>query len=195
MTIVRALAMVAVVVFCAAFIPVGGCAKGCGGAGRVAAHQGDDIARIGTRGSLGLSGTAYADDLARGGGRYTDDLARTGGGHADDMVHVADDVHVAGFADDLEQSSLKLTETQHSEVKDALKTVGEELAGQLAEGDDEEDEQDIKRAASDLDKRLKQTLTREQLRKFRAEFGTSKQVVERLAREQTLKPASAATKP
>ncbi|HEY5927047.1 MAG TPA: hypothetical protein VIV11_35410 [Kofleriaceae bacterium] len=205
MAILRAAALMAVVVFCCGFIPVGGCAKGCSGAGRAAARQGDDIARYGTRTSLGVSGAAYADDLARTGTRYGDDMARTGAygaGAADDLAHTADDLartaddaHFAGFADDLEQSSLKLSESQHDEVMEAVKTIGEEVAGQLLEGDNAEDEKQIKRAAKDLDKRLQQTLTREQLRKFRAEFGTSKQVIEKLVSEQAAKPGSESAKP
>ena len=205
MSILRAAALLALVVFCGGFIPVGGCAKGCSGAGRAAARHGDDVARYGTRTSLGVSGAAYADDLARTGTRYGDDMARTGAygaGAADDLAHTADDLartaddaHFAGFADDLEQSSLKLSENQHSEVMDALKDIGEEVVGQLAEGDDEEDKQDIKRAAKDLDKRLQATLTREQLRKFRLEFGTSKQVIERLVAEQARKPGSDPAQP
>jgi hypothetical protein len=212
MSILRAVAMVAVVVFCAGFIPVGGCAKGCGAAGRAASHSGDDIARLGVRGtavgvgaeSVAVSGSRYADDLART-GTYSDDLARTGvaghaddlahtgvAGHADDLAHAADDVHLAGVADELEQSGLKLSENQHGEVMDALQDVAEEVVGQLADTDDEDDAKQIKRAAAELEARLQKTLTAQQLRRFHAKYGTSEAVAYRLGGEQQLKRAGAA---
>jgi hypothetical protein len=188
MSILRTAALVAIIIFCGAFVPVGGCAKGCGQAGKMAAREGDDIARLGTRTRFGVGAAApagVADDLARTGryGAYSDDLAR-GTTHADDLAHAADDINTSSFASELEQSSIKLSEKQNDELLDALKDVGEEVIGQLAEGDDAEDEADIKRAATELDKRLEATLTKAQLRKFHAQFGTSKQVVERLVREQ-----------
>ena len=192
MSILRAAALVAVVVFCGGFIPVGGCAKGCGRVGRVASHEADDIARIGTRStfrtgeSVAVGGSHYADDLART-GRYGDDLAHTGAGVGDDLAHVADDVHTSSLASELEQSGMKLSEAEHDEVLDALKDVGEEVLGQLADGDDSDDEADTKRTALQLEARLKATLTRQQLREFHAQFGTSKQIVERLEREQSVK--------
>lgn len=198
MSILRVLALVAVVVFCAGFIPVGGCAKGCGTAGRVASHSGDDIARLGVRSSalhagegVAVSGSRYADDLARSGAHYGDDIARTGiAAHADDLAHVADDVRLTGVADELEQSGLKLTESQHDEVMDALKDVTEEVLGQLADTDDEDDDAAVERAAAELDARLQKTLTPKQLRTFRAKYGSSEDVAYRLGREQQLKPAA-----
>lgn len=223
MSILRAVAMVAVVVFCAGFIPVGGCAKGCGAAGRAASHSGDDIARLGVRStavgvgaeSVAVSGSRYADDLARTGTHYGDDLARTGAysddlartgaagtaddlartgvaGHADDMAHAADDIHMGGVADELEQSGLKLSEKQHDEVMDALKDVTEEVVGQLADADDEDDTKQIKRAAAELEARLQKTLTAQQLRRFHAKYGSSEAVAYRLGGEQQLKRAGAA---
>jgi hypothetical protein len=196
MSIVRALASVAIVLFCGAFVPVGGCAKGCG---KMAAREGDDIARYGTRSSLGVAGAApYADDLARSGryGSYGDDLSRAGR-HGDDMAttHAGGAAVGDDLAGELEQSSLKLNQSQHDEVMDAVKDVGQEVLGQLVEGDDEEDEADIKRASAELEKRLKATLTRDQLRRFHAEFGTSKQLLERLVREQGVNPAGGSPKP
>ncbi len=209
MSILRAVALLAVVVFCAGFIPVGGCAKGCGTAGRVASHSGDDIARLGVRSSalhagesVAVSGSRYADDLARSGAHYGDDIARTGAhygddiartgaaGHVDDLAHAADDVHLTGVADELEQSGLRLTESQHDEVMDALQDVAEEVIGQLADTDDEDDDAAVKRAAADLDTRLQKTLSPQQLRRFHAKYGSSEDVAYRLGREQQLKRAS-----
>jgi hypothetical protein len=211
MAILRAVALVAVVAFCGGFVPVGGCAKGCGAAGRIASHEADDIARIGARStfrageSAAVSGSRYADDLARTGrygagvavgddlartGRYGavgDDLAHAGAGVGDDLAHVADDVHTSRFANELEQSGIKLSESEHDEVLDALTDVTEEVIGQLADGDDSDDEADEQRTAVQLETRLKASLSREQLRAFHAKFGTSKQLVERVAREQAAK--------
>lgn len=71
MTIVRVLVGGCVIAFCAGFIPVGGCAKGCGAAGKVGASHADDFARVGVA-------SRYGDELARGAGRYGDDLAAAG---------------------------------------------------------------------------------------------------------------------
>jgi hypothetical protein len=205
MSILRAVALLAVIVFCAGFIPIGGCAKGCGNAGRVAARQSDDIARLGVRGGavgvgegIAVSGARYGDDIARSGANYGDDIARAGGGHADDLAHVgaghADDLHLSGAADDLEQSGLRLSEGQRDEVMDALQDVAEEVVGQITDSDDADDEAEVKRAAGALDARLEKTLTREQLRRFHAKFGSSEAVAYRLAREQRLKQASGSAK-
>lgn len=198
MSILRAVALLAVVVFCAGFIPVGGCAKGCGTAGRVASHNADDIARIGVRSSalhagegVALSGSRYADDIARSGAHYGDDIARTGvAAHVDDVAHVADDVHLTGVSGELEQSGLKLTESQHDEVMDALKDVAEEVIGQLADTDDADDDAAVKRAATELEGRLQKTLSPQQLRRFHAKYGSSEDVAYRLGREQQLKRAA-----
>jgi hypothetical protein len=197
MSILRMAALAAVIVFCAGFIPVGGCAKGCSRAGRVAARESDDIARFGVRSSVvhggesvAVSGSRYGDDLARSGAHYGDDIARSGATHADDIAHVADDVHLTGVADELEQSGLKLSESQHSEVMDALETVAEEVVGQLADSDDEDDDAEVTRAAVALEARLQKTLTPQQLRRFHAKYGTSEAVALRLAREQRLKQAA-----
>jgi hypothetical protein len=204
MSIVRAVALAAIIVFCAGFIPVGGCAKGCGAAGRVASHNADDVARLGVRSSavragegIAVSGSRYGDDLARSGARYgddiarnADDVARTGATHADDLGRAADDLQLTGVADDLEQSGLKLSEGQHDEVMDALKDVAEEAIGQLADTDDSDDEAEVKRAAVALETRLQKSLTQQQLRRFHATFGSSEAVAYRLAREQRLKRAS-----
>jgi len=78
MTILRVLLGGVVIAFCAGFIPIGGCAKGCSQAGKVGASHADDFARVGTRGA------SYSDDIARGAGRYSgagrygDDLAGAG---------------------------------------------------------------------------------------------------------------------
>lgn len=67
MTTLRLALALLVVLLCSGFVPLSGCAKGCGSAGRSGARLG----RVGT----------YSDDLARGlgrGGHYADDLARTG---------------------------------------------------------------------------------------------------------------------
>jgi hypothetical protein len=210
MSILRAVALLAVIVFCAGFIPIGGCAKGCGNAGRVAARQSDDIARLGVRGTaigagegiavsgarygddLARSGAHYGDDIARSGAQYGDDVARAGAGHADDLAHT--DLHLSGAADDLEQSGLKLSEGQHDEVMDALQDVAEEVVGQITDSDDADDDAEVKRAAVALDARLEKTLTREQLRRFHAKFGSSEAVAYRLAREQRLKQASGSAK-
>jgi hypothetical protein len=201
MSIVRAVASVAVIVFCAGFIPVGGCAKGCGRAGRVASHEADDIARIGARSTavhagegITVSGSRLGDDLARSGAHYGDDLARSGAAHADDLARSgaahADDLHLAGVSDELEQSGLRLSESQHDEVMDALQDVAEEVIGQLADSDDGDDAAQVKRAAAALDARLERTLSVQQVRRFHAKFGSSEAVAYRLAREQRLKQAS-----
>ena len=67
MQILRALALVAVVVLCGGFVPVGGCAKGCG---KLAGSGGDDVVRTGAR---------YGDDIAISSSRYSDDLGRYSG--------------------------------------------------------------------------------------------------------------------
>lgn len=199
MSLLRVVVSIAVVVFCAGFIPVGGCAKGCGTAGRAASHGGDDIARLGVRtgDDLAVSGSRFGAVGVAGegagvtGARYADDIAVTGSHVADD---VARDMHVTSIADELETSGIKLTERQHDELTDALKDVGQEVIGQLADGDDSDDDEDEARAAAKLDKRLQKTLTREQRQKFHAEFGTSREIVERLAREQQAKPAAGTAK-
>ncbi len=90
MTIVRAVVGAGVIAFCAGFIPVGGCAKGCSSAGRVASHT-DDFARIGAR-----SATHYGDDLARGATRYGDDMARGAGQYGDDLARARGSIGAAG---------------------------------------------------------------------------------------------------
>jgi hypothetical protein len=196
MAILRTVAAAAVILFCAGFIPIGGCAKGCGQAGRVAARNSDDVARLGVRSTVHagegvvVSGARYGDDLARSGANYGDDIARAGAAHTDDLAHAADDLHLAGVSDELEQSGLKLSESQHDEVIDALQDVAEEAIGQLADTDDSDDEVEIQRAAVALDARLQKTLTAQQLRRFHAQYGSSETVAYRLAREQRLKQAS-----
>jgi hypothetical protein len=92
MTILRVLVGGAVIAFCAGFIPVSGCAKGCGAAGKVGARHGDDFARFGTRGAA-----HYGDDIARGAGRG--DLGRAGryrpGFAVGGVGHGADDLAFA----------------------------------------------------------------------------------------------------
>ena len=200
MSILRAAALVAVVVFCGGFIPVGGCAKGCGRVGRVASHEADDIARLGTRTglhtgeSVAVGGAHYADDLARTSGRYGDDLAHTGAAYGDDLARTAEDIHAPSLADEVEHSGIRLSEADHDEVVDALKDVGEEVLGQLADGDDSDDEADLGRTAVRLETRLKATLSREQLREFHAQFGDSRHIVERITREQAAKQSGGSGK-
>ena len=175
MSTLRAAAFVALVVFCGGFVRVGT---------RTTLHSGEHAA---------VGGAHYADDLARS-GRYGDDIAHTGAAYGDDLARAADDVHAPSFADELEHSGMKLSEGDHDEVLDALKDVGEEVLGQLADGDDSDDEADLGRTAVRLETRLKATLSREQLREFHAQFGDSRHIVERVAREQAAKQSGGSGK-
>lgn len=189
--------MVAVVVFCGAFVPVGGCAKGCGkmashsdDLARTGASYGDDLARGGARTSdnLAVTGTRYSDDLAVTGTRYGDDLA-AGGAHHTPYGGAAAEL------DDL--SKLDLTPAQSKEVSDALdiaKDVGEEVLGQLADSDESNDDEArvrLARATKDLETRLARTLSAEQLRQFHATYGSAGDVITWLGANQ----GSAAAKP
>ncbi len=110
MTIIRVLVGGAVIAFCAGFIPVGGCAKGCGAAGKVGAGQADDIAR------LSVHSTAhYGDDLARGAGRYGDNLGTAGryrpGVAVGGVGHTGDDLAFASRME-LESAARALPEPE-----------------------------------------------------------------------------------
>ena len=242
MTIVRAVVGAAVIACCAGFIPVGGCAKGCSSAGKVASHT-DDFARIGAR-----SATHYGDDLARGArgaGQYGDDLARARGslGAVGGVAHGGEDIAVhlsktnlestiatlpegegaitaiarkptpsgarldglddAGrnFGKDYARSvdDLALSPKQHEELMDLFETA-QELADPLIEllGSDDGDgdpEQIVEAAkarerlqhvALELEASVTTVLTPEQVRKFRAQFGSSEVVAYRLGKDRPI---------
>lgn len=241
MTIVRAVVGAAVIAFCAGFIPVGGCAKGCAGAGKMASHT-DDFARVGVRSA------GYGDDLARGATRYGDDIAGAqryrgsmvvGGGvtHGGDdvAVHLSksnletavatlpegegainalarrptpsgahlDGLDAAGrnFGKDYAKSvdDLALSPKQHEELMDAFGTA-QDIAEPLIEaldGGDENDEtqrmiasakarEKLQLVALELEASVAGTLTPEQLRKFRAQFGSSEVVAYRLGKDRPI---------
>lgn len=187
MSLVRAVVSVALVVFCGGFIPVGGCARGCGRAGRVASHEADDIARLGVRG-----GVHAGEDLAVSGSRY----GRYSVAASEELGVAGSRLHGASVADDLEGAGLRLSEQQHGEVMDALdvaKDITEEVIGQLANSDDSDDDEaeaTIAQAAVDLELELQKTLTPQQLREFHARMGSSVDLTYRLAREQAAKRAA-----
>lgn len=242
-----------VIVFCAGFIPVGGCAKGCG---KLAGRSGDDIARTGGRfgDDIAISSSRYG----RYGGSYGDDLARSGryrtgavvvpgpgvGGMGDDLAHlsrnsldesiialpeaegpinalarkptsggtVLDDLDDPGrtFGKDYAKSvdDIGVNKKQHDELMEAFETaqdIGGEVIDALAE-DDEPDapekqylaaqaRQKLQLSALMLEAELAETLTPEQLAKFRTQFGSSETVVYRLAKEKpVVKRAKASDK-
>jgi hypothetical protein len=177
---VRAVVLVAMAVLCSGFVPVGGCAKGCG---RVASHQGDDIVRVGVR-----SSTRAGDNIAIAGAHYSDDLVR-GGTH----------YHGGGIATELEQAGLELGEQQSKQVSEALgvaQDIAEEAIGQLLDddgSDDDDAKQKLAKATVDLDATLQRTLTVEQLEAFHAKLGTARDIVDRLTADSVRKRASSAT--
>lgn len=253
MSIVRALVGGAVIAFCAGFIPVGGCAKGCSSAGRAGASHADDFVRAG-RGV----GT-YGDDLYKAGrvGNYSDDIYRAGRyqrggamvgggvGHAgDDLAHLSrtnletsistlpeaegavtslarrptangarlDGLDDAGrnFSKDYGKSidDLGVTEVQHDKLMDAFETV-QDLAQDAVEalvGEDDADDADevvaaaqarekLSLVALELEANVAGILTPEQLRKFRAQFGSSEVIAYRLGKEKPIKRGEPPKKP
>lgn len=232
MTIVRVLVGGLVIAFCAGFIPVGGCAKGCGMAGKAGASHADDFARVGTRGAGN-----YGDDLARGAGRYGDDLSRGGRygsqpiavggvGHVgDDLSHLSKanlessvatlpeaegavtsiarrptpsgtrlDLDDAGrtFGKDYARSidDLAVSEAQHGKLMDAFETA-QDLVDPVMELLDTDDEptarERLQLVSLELEANLAGILTPEQLRKFRALFGSPEVVAYRLGKDRPVK--------
>jgi hypothetical protein len=241
MKVVRAVVGAAVIAFCAGFIPVGGCAKGCSSAGKVASHT-DDFARVGAR-----SATRYSDDLARGAGHYGDDLARAnrvGAGAVGGMAHGGEDIaaHLSrtnleatisalpegegaitaiarkptpsgarldgldaagrNFGKDYAKSvdDLALSPKQHEDLMDIFETA-QELADPLIEllGSDEDDGSDpdkivkaakardqLQLVALELEAGVSTVLKPEQIRKFRAQFGSSEVVAYRLGKDRPI---------
>ena len=172
MSLVRLVALAAVVVFCGGFIPVGGCARGCGRAGRLASHEADDIARLGVRGGAVRAG---------------EDLAVSGSRAAEELGVAVSRFHGVSVTSELEGAGLRLSEHQHGEVMDAfdvVQDVAEEVIGQLANGDESDDneaEANLSRAAANLETKLAAVLSPEQLQQLHARLGTSEQIALRLA--------------
>jgi hypothetical protein len=122
MTIVRAVIGSCVIAFCAGFIPVGGCAKGCSSAGRAGASHADDFARVGVRN--------YGDDLARSGtrygggaGRYGDDLAYAGGRYQRGGVVVGGGGHVGDDMAHLSRTNMETTISTLPEAEGAVTSI------------------------------------------------------------------------
>lgn len=156
---------------CGAFVPAGSCAKGCG----ACARSSDDVVRATSR-----AAPRYVDDIARVPGRAARQIEGSIG-------HIARSPSTHGAAVLLDDAArpfgrdyaraverANISKAQHDHLLDAFDVV--QTALDLAPDDHDG-------PAADLDARIARILDEQQRRQLHASMGTSRQIVERIARE------------
>jgi hypothetical protein len=187
MTFVRAVVGAAVIALCAGFMPVSGCAKGCGSAGKVGASHADDFARVGRV-------THVGDDMARVRGvtHYGEDLARVGGGRnlgtVGVMGHVDDIAPLTKGQLDATLDNLAVSGAQKTKIMDALEYTQDLLdpLSELLASDDEEATATLKVEAAKLDIKLRSVLTDAQRELLHQELGSAEAIALRLAKDRPI---------